>query len=83
MPVRKESDSNLATIVEAADGQGMELIFSKALGKFPAGAKLLKGADRSYVLAPVGHIIEEKYSPYLRFTSAHQQNGRALDQLHS
>lgn len=41
-----------------------------AVGKYPEGAKVLQGSDKSYVLAPIGHLIEEKYSPYLQFNTA-------------
>lgn len=37
------------------------------LGKYPEGARLLQGDDRSYVIAPLGNLIEEKYTPYLQF----------------
>ena len=31
------------------------------------GAKLLQGTDRSFVIAPMGSIIEERYTPYLQW----------------
>ena len=33
----------------------------------PTGAKVLKAGDRSIVVAPLGHVIEEDYTVYLRF----------------
>ena len=47
--------------------RSQELCLKSPLGKYPEGAKLLKGDDRSYILAPIGHLIEESYSPYLQF----------------
>ena len=37
------------------------------LASYPEGARMLKGADKSYIIAPLGHIVEERYTPYLQF----------------
>lgn len=47
----------------------LRLILANPIGSYPEGAKLLKGTDKSYIIAPIGHIVEEKYSPYLHFLS--------------
>jgi hypothetical protein len=41
---------------------------SAAAARYPEGAKLLRGADRSYVVAPLMNIVEEKYTAYFEFT---------------
>ncbi len=47
------------------------------VGKYPEGAKLLTGSDRKYIIAPLGNIVEEKYSPYLEWVSV-QGRGNML-----
>lgn len=37
------------------------------LAQYPEGAKLLSGADRQYVVAPLMNIVEDSYSPYFDF----------------
>lgn len=52
-------------------GQSMEAsVFqlTPPLAKYPEGAKLLKGSDRSYIVAPFMNIVEEKYTAYFEFT---------------
>ena len=43
------------------------------VASLPAGAKVLKAEDRSIILAPLGHVIEEDYTVYLRFMKPAQQ----------
>lgn len=63
------SDQKLMLLPEATNFVAARFGLQDPVGRYPEGAKLLKGADKSYVLAPIGHIIEEKYSPYLRFNA--------------
>jgi hypothetical protein len=37
------------------------------LAQYPEGVKLLSGADRQYVVAPLMNIVEDSYSPYFDF----------------
>ena len=39
-------------------------------GRYPDGSKLLKGSDRSYVISPMGNIVDEKYTAYFEFHSS-------------
>ncbi len=58
---------NIASVQVIATG--LELVVIPALGSYPEGAKLLKGVDKDFVIAPIGHIVEERYTPYIEFTS--------------
>lgn len=49
------------------DLQGVTLLPQEPLGSYPEGSRLLKGHDRSYIIAPLGHLVEESYTPYLQF----------------
>ena len=40
--------------------------------QLPDGAKVLTAGDRSIVIAPLGHLVEEHYTVYLRFTKQAQ-----------
>ena len=57
----------LTLSAKTSEANTAKFVLRDPVGSYPEGAKLLKGVDKSYVLAPVGHIIEEKYSPYLEF----------------
>lgn len=37
------------------------------LAQYPDGAKLLSGADRQYIVAPLMNIVEDSYTPYFDF----------------
>ena len=37
--------------------------------QLPAGAKILAAADRVITVAPLGHVIEQDYTVYLRFNA--------------
>lgn len=65
-PLQKTS-SGSAELAADKQSKGTLLSFEDPIGQYPEGAKLLKGKDKSYVLAPIGHMIEERYSAYLRF----------------
>lgn len=45
----------------------ISVTLEKALGQFPESARVLKSNNKSYVIAPIGHLIEESYTPYLQF----------------
>ena len=47
--------------------QATELLVRAPLGAYPEGAKLLEGDDTSYIIAPLGNLVEERYTPYLQF----------------
>ena len=68
-PIGQTSDQRLMVLSDATKTSSAKLSLRDPVGSYPEGAKLLKGTDKSYILAPIGHIIEEKYSPYLRFNS--------------
>ena len=64
-----ESNQRLIVLSDATNAVAARLNIRDPVGSYPEGAKLLKGNDRSFIIAPIGHIIEEKYSPYLRFNT--------------
>lgn len=37
------------------------------LAQYPDGAKLLSGADRQYIVAPLMNIVEDSYTSYFDF----------------
>jgi len=51
-------------------GPELELSVVSAVGDYPEGAKLLKGDDKTFVIAPIGNLIEERYTPYIEFTGS-------------
>lgn len=67
--IQQAPNQNSFVLSKATEGTATRFAFHEPIGRYPEGAKLLKGLDKSYVLAPIGHIIEEKYSPYLRFNA--------------
>ena len=38
-------------------------------GQYPMGSKVLTGTDRSYVVSPLGNLVDEKYTAYFDFQS--------------
>ena len=52
---------------ENEQSQSLSFSIEAALGSYPDGARVLKGHDKSYIIAPIGHLVEESYSPYLQF----------------
>ena len=64
----RNSSTDIAVTDLAAQGLRVIEFFVRApLGSYPEGAKLLEGDDVSYVIAPLGNLIEERYTPYLQF----------------
>lgn len=55
---------------DGPEGCGSRLLvrFGSPVAGYPAGAKLLTGRDRKYVIAPLSRIVEESYSTYLEWT---------------
>ena len=37
------------------------------INKYPKGARLLSGKTKKYVIAPIGQLIDEKYTAYFDF----------------
>ncbi len=46
-------------------------------GLLPPGSKVVCGSNRGYVIAPLGNIIEERYTAYFDFTGAPASPGKA------
>ena len=59
--------SNLTSDVAHADVSHLDFLVVQALGVLPAGTKVLFGEDGGYVIAPLGHIIDERYTAYFNF----------------
>ena len=55
---------------QAAEKPGLKLSVRLAVGTYPKGAKLLKGDDKTFVIAPIGNLVEERYSPYIEFAGS-------------
>ena len=66
--VARLSDGQIGVATGGLGFTDLRFTFGKAMSTYPEGSQLLRGIDKSYVIAPLGHLIEEKYSPYLRFT---------------
>lgn len=68
---RLETDANGSTLVMEASGSQNSasgtLRIEAAVGAYPEGARLLAGRDKNFILAPLGNIVEERYSPYVEF----------------
>ncbi|GAB4818253.1 hypothetical protein N2152v2_005299 [Parachlorella kessleri] len=50
-----------------------------AAPKYPPGARLLKGNNRSYLLLPLGQIMDERYTAYFHFVKPSAQLERGDD----
>lgn len=46
-----------------------EWVVESPKGQYPQGSKALNGHDRSYIIAPLGSIVDEKYTAYFDFES--------------
>lgn len=55
---------------EGASKTGLRFSIVSAVGSYPEGAKLLKGDDKTFVIAPIGNLVEERYTPYIEFTAS-------------
>ncbi len=60
--------------VQAASDSSAVVVFhmTAPLAKYPEGAKLLTGADRKYIVAPLMNIVEDSYTPYFDFQQPSQ-----------
>ena len=63
-------ESAMQVSQRAAEKLGLNLSITSAVGTYPVGAKLLKGDDKTFVIAPIGNLVEERYSPYIEFTGS-------------
>jgi hypothetical protein len=55
---------------EGASKAGLQFLIIPAVGSYPEGAKLLRGDDKTFVIAPIGNLVEERYTPYIEFTGS-------------
>jgi hypothetical protein len=46
---------------------GDDWVVESFKGKYPEGSKTLHGQDRSYIISPLGNIVDEKYTAYFDF----------------
>ena len=47
--------------------QSHSLGVRQPLARYPEGSQIIKTAQRSWVLSPIGNVIEEKYTSYFDF----------------
>ncbi len=59
----------------APKGSSVFRLAPPAAPKYPPGARLLKGANHSYVLLPLGQLIDECYTAYFNFVAPKQAEG--------
>lgn len=52
---------------------GVTFQLAAPLAQYPEGAKLLSGADRAFIVAPLMNIVEDKYTPYFDFQQLSEQ----------
>ena len=45
------------------------LTIDAPLGQYPEGSKVLSGEDRTYVISPLGNIVDERYTSYFEFVT--------------
>ena len=48
-------------------GFGDDWVVEKYKGKYPEGSKAFHGQDRSYIISPLGNVVDEKYTAYFDF----------------
>lgn len=46
---------------------GNDWVVESFKGRYPEGSKALHGQDRSYIISPLGNIVDEKYTAYFDF----------------
>jgi len=46
---------------------GDDWVVESFKGRYPEGSKALHGQDRSYIISPLGNIVDEKYTAYFDF----------------
>ncbi len=46
---------------------GDDWVVENFKGKYPEGSKALHGQDRTYIISPLGNIVDEKYTAYFDF----------------
>lgn len=81
LPVQRPAPPSLAPTMElthlSVQVNGVEkgalttavtLAVVPAVGRLPQGSSLLVGEDRAYLIAPLGHLIDETYTAYFNFT---------------
>lgn len=74
--VAEMNAGNVTVAIAGTSGpKPAKLSLEKPLGSYPEGARILQGEDRSYVLVPLGNIVEERYTTYLEFRA---DGGRLL-----
>ena len=44
-----------------------KILLDQGLGYLPAGSKALVSQNQSYVIAPLGEILDERYTGYFQF----------------
>ena len=52
---------------------GVTFQLAAPLAQYPEGAKLLSGADRAFIVAPLMNIVEDEYTPYFDFQQPSEQ----------
>ena len=67
LTVTREQGTITLSNFEAGDLGVQSLTLEAPIGSYPENARLLKGREKSYIIAPIGHLIEERYTPYLQF----------------
>eukprot|EP00884_Botryococcus_braunii_P007105 jgi/Botrbrau1/16396/Bobra.0387s0006.1 len=58
------------SLVPERCARGLAVRFEAPIGRYPAGAKVLTGKDRKYVIAPLSRVLEESYTTYLEWNPA-------------
>ena len=46
---------------------GDDWVVESFKGRYPEGSKALHGQDRSYIISPLGNLVDEKYTAYFDF----------------
>ena len=67
MPSDGTMHSQGAVTGTTANVSDAEWVVESPKGQYPQGSKALNGHDRSYIIAPLGSIVDEKYTAYFDF----------------
>ena len=62
-----QSGNTRATVMPSAGASALDWVVSGPKGAYPDGSKQIQSQDSTYVISPMGSIVDEKYTAYFDF----------------
>ena len=66
LQVMQLGSSNASAALTSAAAE-CNWVLSAPKGRYPDGSKQLHGEDRTYIISPLGKIVDERYTAYFEF----------------